>query len=206
MPPPPWKCLATCGSQERRRRGAERGTCRWRGRQKERKMRLVSQLDEDAACRLIGYTAMWCGVHFYTCCLWVVWAEQLDEWRHCIWLLTCCSTSPRLSGKIRSRASLPPSFHLPLHSPLSFCLLAPLFFYLPAQACIPTLSPATDSFLIFPSSAFMQPKPLLSPLIAFHPSLYLLSLLSPLCLSLYAHICDQIIRAYHGIRKSHGMY
>lgn len=114
---------------------AERGRCRWRGRQTERKTRLVTQLDESAACGLIGYTAcmLWCvrGVDFYMCSLHVAGTEQLDvcgaERRHCIWLPTCCSTSPRLSGEIRSRACLSPSFHLPLHSPLSFCLLGPSF-------------------------------------------------------------------------------
>lgn len=81
--PPPrsvWQRVAA----KRRRRGVKSGICRWRGRQTERKTRLVTQLSvEDAVCRLIGYAACMvqfvCGVHFYMCGSHVVRAQQLDE-------------------------------------------------------------------------------------------------------------------------------
>lgn len=148
-------CAAPPGSvwqrvaAKRRRRGVERGICRWQGRQTERKTRLVTQLREVAVCRLIGYTACMvqfvCGVHFYMCSSYV---EQNSWMCGDIGLPVCCSTSRRLSGEIRSQASLSPL--LPSSSPfspllLSACPLVLFFFYLSAPAHILTLSPATDS-------------------------------------------------------------
>lgn len=129
---------------------AERGRCRWRGRQTERKTGLVTQLDESAARGLIGSMHA-CSLCFYTCSLHVAGTEQLDvcgaERRRCIWLPTCCSSSPRLSGEIRSRACLSPSFHLPLHTPLSFCLLGPSFSTSPAPHPYPSSGGIFSSLL-----------------------------------------------------------
>lgn len=134
----------------------------------ERKTRLVTQLDEDAVCRSIGYAAckhgvVWFagGVHFYTCSIHVAWTEQLyvcgAEWRHYVWLPSCCSTSPRLSSEIRSQASVSPL--LLSSSPYSSLILSacPLIFYLSMVAHILMLSPVTDS-LFFQSLVFMQPS------------------------------------------------
>lgn len=102
----------------------------------ERKTRLVTQLDEDAVCRSIGYTAckvrFACDVRYYKCCLRVVGTETAG----CLWssedtAFSCLRAAPLLRGlvvKSGHKHVFPPSFHLPLHSPLSFCLLAPSFF------------------------------------------------------------------------------
>lgn len=62
----------------------------------------------------------------------------------------CLRAAPLLRGLVLKSGHehvFPPSFHLPLHPPLSFCLLAPsFFFYLSAPAHSPTLPPATVSF------------------------------------------------------------
>lgn len=125
----------------------------------------------------------------------------------------CLRAAPLLRGlvvKSGHKQVFPPSLHLPLRSPLS-CLLAPLFFYLSAPAHIPTLSPVTGSFFI-PSLFCLHAAeckadasaciPLLSDCISSLSillSLSVSSLLSPLCFSLYAHICDQIMRHIMGL-------
>lgn len=189
----------------------------------ERKRRLVTQLDEDAVCRPVGYTAR--------TIRWLIPTHRTNWTAVCLWsrvkmlqrsvAYVLLHFSPRLSGEIRSRARAPPSssssFHLPPHSPLSLCLCSspPLFFYLSTPAHILTPPPVTDSFFIFSTfclhtdlSICLHPSPLLwLYFIPLHPSLSL-SIPSPLSF-LFLSLCSYLwsdYEAYHGISESHGMY
>lgn len=130
--------------------------------QMERKMRLVTQLDEAAACRLTGYAA--CTVWFVLCtfsiCASHMFNKQLyacgAEWRRCTRLPTCCSTSPRLSDEIRSRARLSPLLPSSSSFALAFCLLAPSFFSSLLQPTSLPFLPRHVLFSFFPSSVFVQ--------------------------------------------------
>lgn len=118
--------------------------CRWLGRPTERKPRLVTQLDEVAACGLIGYAA--CAVYITIC----ITHTNRTAW--CFWgraktlLPTCCSTSPRLSGEIRSQAHLFPL--LPSSSPFAPLLLTacPLLLL---SLCFSSQHPYTSSCNMF---------------------------------------------------------
>lgn len=161
----------------------------------EMKMGLVTQLDKCAPCRVIGYAAcmMWlvCSAHSLyvqlSCC--TVLVEQSED-------TGCLRAAPFLWGlvlKSGHKHVFPPSFHLPLHPPLSFCLLAPLFITSVVQ---PTALPfLLWQFLLDMFSVFMQPSAKAKT--QTHPPLSIC--LFPLLLSLYAHICDQIMRHIMGL-------
>lgn len=122
----------------------------------------------------------------------------------------CLRAAPLLRGLVLKSGHehvFPPSFHLPLHPPLSFCLLAPSFFFLPLCSSPQPYPSSCDSFFLiyFLSSCRRvqsrsirpHPSPLWLHLTPLHPSLSIC--LSPLLLSLYAHICDQIMRHIMGL-------
>lgn len=145
--------------------GAQRARCRWWGRQMEMKMGLVTQLDKSAPCRVIGYTAcmMWlvCSAHSLyvqlSCC--TVLVEQNED-------TGCLRAAPLLWGLVLKSGHehvFPPSFHLPLHPPLSFCLLAPLFITSVVQ---PTALPfLLWQFLLDMFSVSMQPSAKAKPIL-----------------------------------------
>lgn len=136
-------------------------------------------------------------------CLYAVWAEHLDvcraEWRRCIQLRMCCSTSSRLNVEIRSGASLSP-----LLSSSSSVFLFPLF---SCPLIFHSLCSNPHPYFFPPCSRvqslriLLHPSPL-SDYISFLGIILPLSvsfLLSPPLILSHAHICDQIMRRIMGL-------
>lgn len=153
-------------------------------------------------CRMwVNRLRCMCGAICVRCILlYVAQTAQLSvfgaERRHC-----CLRAAPLLQGlavKSGHKHISPPSFRLPLLLPLSFWLLAPSSF-------ISLLLQPTSLHFLLPHIVFYFLLLLslcswaqtLSSLIAFYPPLSIH--LSALCFSLYAHICDQIMRHIMGL-------
>lgn len=147
--------------------------------------------------------------------------EQLHvcraQWRRCIWMRTCCSTSPRLRLEIRSWASLPPL--LPSSSslfpfPSLLFSVYPLIFY-PFCSSPHPFTFSSDKLLFYfflhvVGCTASAPSASLSSLIAFRSSLSfcLDPSLSCLCVSdsLSCSYLWSDYEPYHGIIESHGRY